>query len=473
MKTNSYHEIDKAILGEVYSSSEAMDNLTELCDEYGSRFPGTPGEKGSVDFMVEKLKSYGLDNPHYETFKISGWIRGKANLSIVEPIHRELECISLPLGLAGTVEADLVYLAEGPVDVYEKRKAEIEGKIVMVSSRNLPGTRSLHRTEKFFRSVLAGAKGWIYMNQHPSMGPPTGGVSPIIPAIGLGYEDGMFLVRLLKRKGKVKLKIETTDKNLEMTSYNVVADIPGTIGGKEYVLAGAHYEGHDIAQGAMDSGSGAATVIEMARVLNMLRDKIKRRIRFVCFGVEEIGLWGSRAYAEQHDAEMADLRFMLNLDSAAEYKREGVTLHGVPELDSLFREFGEEMKTELPLAQRVSPYSDHWSFFLKGVPTGGGGDAGSPPSGPGFGHTKYDTMDKVDIRNLRDAAAQYSRLMIRIANVDDWPAKHKTQEEVKAFVKAQGYDDTVALSDRVKEYVRKWTKIHPDTQAWLIRSGTW
>ena len=234
---NPYLEIDKAILGESYSSTEAMDNLTVLCDEYGSRFPGTPGEKGSVDFMVEKLKSYGLDNPHYETFKIPGWIRGKAKLNIIEPIQKELECISLPLGLAGIIEAELVYLAEGPVEIYEKRKAEIEGKIVMVSSRNLPGSRSLHRTEKFFRSVLSGAKGWIYMNQNPSMGPPTGGVSPIIPAVGLGYEDSMFLVRLLKRKGKVKLRIETTDKNLEMTSYNVVADVFGTSESMEYEQA--------------------------------------------------------------------------------------------------------------------------------------------------------------------------------------------------------------------------------------------
>ncbi|MBN1683633.1 hypothetical protein JW865_08800, partial [Candidatus Bathyarchaeota archaeon] len=199
MKTNPYLDIDKAILGEVYTSTEAMDNLTELCDEYGSRFPGTPGDKGSVDFMVKKLKSYGLDNAHYETFKIPGWIRGKAKLSIIEPVPKELDCISLPLGLAGSVEADLVYLAEGPADVYEKRKAEIDGKIVMVSNKNLPGTRSLHRSEKFHRSILAGAKGWIYMNQNPGIGPVTGGVSPIIPSVGLGYEEGMFLVRLLKR----------------------------------------------------------------------------------------------------------------------------------------------------------------------------------------------------------------------------------------------------------------------------------
>jgi aminopeptidase YwaD len=476
MASNPYLNVDKTILGEVYTSSESMDNLLVLCDEYGSRFPGTPGDRGSVDYMVGKLKSYGLENAHFETFKIPGWVRGKATLTITEPIKKDLECISLPLTLAGAVEADLVDLGAGSVDIYEKRKAEIEGNIVMVSSRNPTGmARSLHRTEKFFRSILAGAKGFIFMNQYPAYGPQTGGVSPIVPAVGLGYEDGEFLVRLLKRKGKVKIRLKTTDKNVEQTSFNVVADIPGTDKDEEYALVGAHYEGHDIAQGAIDSGSGAATVIEMARVLNNVRDQIKRRIRFVCFGVEEIGLFGSKAYVEQHAGELDKLRFMLNLDAAGGEGRKGVVLNDLPEVEPLFKRFAEEMKAEVPIGQRVSPYSDHWPFFLKGVPTASGGDPEPPVqrTGRGYGHTRYDTADKADQRYLRDAAANYARLIFRVANTDEWPAKHKTEEKIKEFVKAQGYEETVALADNVKEYVNTWKKIPSDTKAWIKRPGSW
>jgi Zn-dependent M28 family amino/carboxypeptidase len=476
MAANPYLDVDKTILAEIYTSSEPMDNLLVLCDEYGSRFPGTPGDRGSVEYMVGKLKSYGFENAHFETFKIPGWIRGKATLTIIEPVQKELDCISLPLTLAGTVEANLVDLGAGPIDIYEKRKAEIEGNIAMVSSRNPAGMpRSLHRTEKFFRSILAGAKGFIFVNQYPAYGPQTGGVSPIIPSIGISYEDGEFLARLLKRKGKVKIRLKTMDKNVEQMSYNVVADIPGTSKDEEYALVGAHYEGHDIAQGAIDSGSGAATVIEMARVLNKVRDQIKKRIRFVCFGVEEIGLFGSRAYVEQHTGELDKLRFMLNLDSAGGEGRKGVVLNNLPEVESLFRGFAEEMKAEVPIGQRVSPYSDHWPFFLKGVPTASGGDPEPPVqrTGRGYGHTRYDTADKADLRYLRDAAANYSRLIFRIANADEWPAKHKTEEKIKEFVKAQGYEETVALADKVKEYVSKWKKIPPDTKAWIKRPGSW
>jgi hypothetical protein len=56
--TNPWLEVDKKIVSEIYTSSEPMDNLKMLCDVYGSRFPGTPGDFASVKYMVEKLKEY-------------------------------------------------------------------------------------------------------------------------------------------------------------------------------------------------------------------------------------------------------------------------------------------------------------------------------------------------------------------------------------------------------------------------------
>ncbi|MFQ6053360.1 MAG: M28 family peptidase [Candidatus Bathyarchaeia archaeon] len=476
MADNPYLEVDKKIVSEIYTSSEQMENLEVLCDVYGSRFPGTPGELGSVEWMVEKLKGYGIENAHYENFEFPGWIRGPARLEITHPIEKELECISLPHSLSGDVEAELIFLGDGPIDIYERKRDEIEGKIVMVTSANPLGMkRFLHRTEKYMRSVLAGARGWIFMNHYPAYGPPTGGISPIISAVGVSHEDGSFLSRLLEREGDVRVRITTTDRNLDMTSYNVVCDIPGTSDDEEYVLSGSHYDGHDISQGAMDPASGAVTVLEMARVLNMVKEGLKRRIRLVCFGVEEIGLFGSYNYVAQHGGEMEDLRVMLNLDSAGSPGKKGVILHGHPELETFIEQAAKEMRAEMPCFQRVSPYSDHWPFFLRGVPTGSGGDpeAIRRRTGRGYGHTRYDTVDKVEQGYLRLASANYSRLLFRIANADEWPARRKTQEEIRRFIEDQGYDQTVALAEKVKEYVRSWKEIHPDTEEWLERESDW
>jgi len=206
-----------------------------------------------------------------------------------------------------------------------------------------------------------------------------------------------------------------------------------------------------------------------------VKDGLKRRIRLLCFGAEEIGLYGSYNYVKMHGDELDDLRFMLNLDAAGGEGKKGVIFNDCPELESLVKGWAEEMRAEIPYFQRVSPYSDHWPFFLKSVPSGSGGDpeAFRTRTGRGYGHTRYDTVDKVDMAYLRLAAANYSRLLFRMANAEEWPARRKTPEEIQEFIEKQGYDQTVALAYRVKEYVRGWEEIHPDTREWLDRKSDW
>ncbi len=473
---NPYLETDKRIIGEIYTSEDLKKNLRVLCDNYNSRWPGTEDDSNAVEWMVNRLNSYGIENAHLESFKFPGWQRGEASLEIISPIRKSFDVISLPLGVAGEVESKLVFINDGHIDVYEQRKNEIKDSIVMVTSQNPLGMdRFLHRTEKFMRSVLAGAKGWIFMNHYPAYGPPTGGISPIIPSIGISYEDGSYLTRLLEKESEVVVKIKTTDKNETMTSYNVICDIPGTGGDPEYLICGSHYDGHDISQGAMDPASGASVVLEMAKVLWDSREKVKRRIRLICFGVEEIGLFGSYDYADVHSDELDNCRFMLNLDSAGSPGRKGVILHGFPELETFIKKYEKQMNTDVPAYQRVSPYSDHWPFFLKSVPCGSGGDpeAVRTRTGRGYGHTKFDTVDKVKIEDMRKAASNYARILLRIANDDEWAPIRKSPEEISEFITKQGYDQTVVLVEKVKEKVRGWENLHSDTEDWLSRESQW
>jgi len=179
-----YLELDKRILGEAYSSTETMETVTTLCDEYGSRWPGSGKDLESCEYMAEKLTEYGLEDVHLEKFTLPGWIRGGSNLEMLEPKRKKIECIALPMSCEGAVEAELIYLGAGSLGIYEEKHDEIMGKIVMVNSGNPEGmTRYLHRSEKYQRSVMAGAAGWIFMNHYPAYGPPTGGISPIVPAI--------------------------------------------------------------------------------------------------------------------------------------------------------------------------------------------------------------------------------------------------------------------------------------------------
>ena len=275
----------------------------------------------------------------------------------------------------------------------------------------------------------------------------------------------------------MKLRLETRCKNLDVDTWNVIADLRGTAGSDEWLVYGAHYEGHDIAVGALDDATGAAIVMELARTLVKEREHLKHNIRFMLFGAEEIGLFGSRAYCEAHPEFMKKIRFMLNFDAAGRAGRQGFCLHGWPSLEPLFREIIEEIGVELPLWSRVGPYSDHWPFLLNGVATAtmGDPDEAAKRAGRGFGHTKYDTVDKADLRVMRECAGNAAVAAFKILNMDDWPYPQRSQAEIDEIVEKAGIHDTVRLGVKLKEYLEeRRDSLRPETLVYLDRlSGSW
>src|SRR5438094_349954 len=159
-------------------------------------------------------------------------------------------------------------MTNNPLLEIERRR----GKIVVATSRPpraLP--RTVHRSEKYHRSVLAGAAAFLYANQYEGYGPETGSIAndreAPIPGISISRESAAYLERLAERLGTVALRLETTDSSAPATSWNVTGELPGEGGSGEWVLLGCHYDGHDISQGAEDPASGAVAVLEAARVL--------------------------------------------------------------------------------------------------------------------------------------------------------------------------------------------------------------
>jgi Zn-dependent M28 family amino/carboxypeptidase len=63
---------------------------------------------------------------------------------------------------------------------------------------------------------------------------------------------------------------------------------------------------------------------------------------------------------------------------------------------------------------RLVPYSDHFSFTLAGVASLMAVTS-RPSSGGGWGHTAADTLDKLDMHAVREAAVATARLLLRMA----------------------------------------------------------
>jgi len=227
MSNNPHLPTDQQLVGDIYTATEAMDNLITLCDDFGSRFGGTEGERRAAEFIKAKLEGYGLSNVHLEPFEYLGWKRGDAALEIISPIQKTIPCITLPHSPPTTLEGLIVDMGDGAPADFEARSDEIKGNIVMTTSVVNPGNskRWIHRNEKYGRSIFAGAAGFIFVNHYPGYGPATGGVghdqyAGLIPAISIAKEDGDFIRRLIKRKarpelaegGAVKIRLTSSDR---------------------------------------------------------------------------------------------------------------------------------------------------------------------------------------------------------------------------------------------------------------------
>jgi hypothetical protein len=453
--------IDQQIVGDAYTSTEAMDNLVTLCDEFGSRFGGTEGERQAVEFFQAKMNAYGLSNVHAETVEYVGWTRGEASLEIVHPIRKSLPCISLPHSPPVEMEAPLVDMGDGAPDSFDKRASEIEGHIVMTTSVVSPkgdkGKRWIHRNEKYNRSLMAGGVGFLFINHYPGYGPATGsigrgGEGPI-PGLSVAYEEGAFLRRLMSRGEEVRVRLVTTDHCQPMTSWNVVGDLPGKETPDRIVMVGCHYDGHDIAQGAADPASGAVSVLEAARLLARYAPNLRCTVRFVQWGIEEIGLLGSKAYAEAHADELSAIRFYLNMDAAgATENNRDLVLNEWPDLAPLAERWGKEMAHRFEVGQSVSAHSDHFPFFMAGVPTGGIQSAERSLAGRGWGHTRYDTVDKVELDDLREASTLAARLLLRMADTEDWPVVRRTEEAVQELLDTPEYQEEEIYRQRLAAF---------------------
>lgn len=453
---NPLLSLDQQLLGDIYTSREVMDNLEVLCDDFGSRWGGSEGERKAAEFFLRRFQEYGLSGCRLEPFEYIGWVRGPATLRVIQPVEREIPCISLPMCPPASVEGELVLVGDGAPGDFEARAAQLKGGIAMVGARPPRGlNRTVHRSEKYQRSALAGAVAFLYVNQYEGYGPETGSIAndrqALIPGIGISKEDGELLRRLQRRHGSVTLRVETTDRCPRLTSWNVVGELPGRVRPDEWVLVGCHYDGHDIAQGAHDPASGAVAVLEAARVLaRYAAAETGCGIRFVEFGIEETGLIGARRYVAHHRAELDQIRFMLNLDAAGGPGPKGLVVNRWPELTPHLERWGEEMAAEFPVGQRTSAFSDHYPFFLEGVPTAMMGNPHGVNTGRGFDHTAFDTLDKVHLGDLREAAAVAARLALRLSRQDPWPLRRRTHAEVEALMAAEPSLEGQAIRQQVE-----------------------
>ncbi len=148
--------------------------------------------------------------------------------------------------------------------------------------------------------------------------------SKAVPTVVLRNEDYGRISRILDDGTPVELEFTIVNREYPegKTTYNVVAEIPGTDKMDEVVMLGGHLDSWHAATGATDNAIGAATMMEAARILKAIGVRPRRTIRVALWAAEEQGLLGSKAYVAQHlgtyenpKPEFAKFNGYFNVDS--------------------------------------------------------------------------------------------------------------------------------------------------------------
>jgi Zn-dependent M28 family amino/carboxypeptidase len=429
-----------AAVGRVWRETfpwELLSSLTEI----DSRSAGTPGERRAATIMAEAFGTAGL-TPTVEPFGMNCWYRGEAALT-VRPTpagaggresaisnerddegERAFETRALPYSPGGMVTGRLVDVDAGSPEIING--ADLEGAIALTSTETPANERHVHRMETFGHAVEAGARAVVFANHIPGQLPPTGSLAfdreTAVPGVGVSAETGAWLREYAEDGSEATISVTAhTDPG---TGHNVVGMLgPDTT--EEIVVCG-HYDAHDVAEGALDNGCGAVVLATTARLLGDQAFDLGCRVRFVATSGEELGLLGATALARSLDLDR--VRAVVNIDGAGRSRDLQALTHGSDDLCALATRVVEAAGHPLSVGETPHPYSDHWPFLRAGVPAlqfhSDDPEAGGPWE-RGWTHTRADTRDKVDRRDLREHGVLIALVLADLASASTSIARIK------------------------------------------------
>ena len=182
------------------------------------RVGGSKEEKRAADIIVKELKKIGL-NGKQETFKMRSFNHGTAHLSVVAPYKKKYEV--KPMALSGQtakpVTGEFVYIENS-----KRHLSKAKNKIAMIYGGLPP--------KHYEKLKKMKCKGLIHVWEpnRPlirwKMSSRLVKKYGRIPAVAIGYDDAM---ELLKRKVK-KVRFSIKQKEFNAVSRNVITEVKGT-----------------------------------------------------------------------------------------------------------------------------------------------------------------------------------------------------------------------------------------------------
>ncbi|XPF92527.1 M20/M25/M40 family metallo-hydrolase [Colwellia sp. RE-S-Sl-9] len=415
-------------LQETALTSDLSYNLIEsLTTEVGHRLVGSEGDKKSIIWAVNKMKTLGFDKVWTEDVTATYWHRGEVEAKVIAPYPHKVVAIALG-GSVGTGDKGI----KGKIahfntfkDLEAAADNSLTGKVVFISYR-----MERHIDGKGYGPAVAARKNGAAVAAKKgasaiiirSIGTDnnrlahTGSVrydegGKAIPAASISNPDADMLLNQLKRSDDVEFFLKLTshsDPKVVAKTANVIGELTGSEFPNEYVTLGAHLDSWDVGTGAVDDGIGVGMMMATVHHIAQLAVKPKRTIRVILFAAEEIGLVGAKTYVEKRKSDMTGHVIGAEWDFGVGpiYEmRTGVGKKSLPALHE-FAQYLKPLGVGVSKTNTAKAQSDMSLMSEAGMPS-----VNFAPDGSlyfDYHHTENDTLDKVDAKALKHNTAIYT-----------------------------------------------------------------
>ena len=312
----------------------------EYLVDAGPRLAGTPEELRGSEYVVEQWKEAGLSNTHVENFTVELYEVNSASLGLDAFTtekgysrrnyqHRfEFTVLGYSGSTSGSDNYDVAYVGNGTDEAYAQA-GDVSGMAVLVETDSTLSYTQLYKqamNHSAAANVIYGDRFYPISRTSVVWDEDGEGLVPITSE----YDHNQLIPHLMVSRtvgNDVKSWWENAtgvgeycslDMNIDVTIEDrtttvAVGEVLGSEKPEELIIMGAHLDTVYCGEGGADNTAGVAGIMETARQIAQYQPK--RTIRFLTFGAEEAGLFGSKEYVLAHAQEIEDhCVFMTNFD---------------------------------------------------------------------------------------------------------------------------------------------------------------
>jgi len=370
--------MSEVIVVAAVSAANVRAHVEHITTEIPARLAGSANARRMAEYSAAAMSKAGVAAQVQEMPGLVSFPE-RAEMRVLAPVELAIEANTLGHSvptLADGISGELIDVASGAFSEYEGRHAN--GKITLSELSYHPA-----RHEKQRISAIMGATGCVMMNWgHPeNTAVPFGSVKPAwgnptpetyrsematLPCVGIARTAGLKLRDMLRR-GPVRVWLRTNVENCWRPVQITVGEVKGR--GEDFVVVGGHQDSWPGPQ-ATDNAAGNACILELVRVFQQHRDKLRRGLVAGFWTGHETGtMIGSAAFVDRNwDRLREHAVAYLQIDQPACAGTTRWSAASNVELKRFHQEIEKRLLGGRPFAWRRAVKNGDASFFGLGVP---------------------------------------------------------------------------------------------------------